>query len=53
MIWAMGILRQGANYGDASIYATIVHSSGSEYHLNLADDDTLNNGTCQLYFMCF
>lgn len=53
MIWAMGILRQGANYGDASIYATIVHSSGSEYHLNLADDATLNNGTCQLYFMCF
>lgn len=54
IIWAMGRLNQEANdSSNSSIYATIVHFEGSKYYLNLADDESLNNGTCQLYFMCF
>lgn len=54
IIWAMGRLNQEAHdSSNSSIYATIVHLEGSKYYLNLADDESLNNGTCQLYFMCF
>lgn len=54
IIWAMGNLNhEASNSGNSSIYATIVHLEGSKYYLNLADDSTLNNGSCQLYFMCF
>lgn len=54
IIWAMGRLNQEAHdFSNSSIYATIVHLEGSKYYLNLADDESLNNGTCQLYFMCF
>ena len=54
IIWAMGNLNdEASNSSNSSIYATIVHFSGSKYYLNLADDSTLNNGSCQLYFMCF
>ena len=54
IIWARGILNNDiSNSGYSTIYATILQFSGSEYYLNLSDDDSLNNGTCQLYFMCF
>lgn len=54
IIWAMGRLNQEAHdSSNSGIYATIVHFEGSKYYLNLADDESLNNGTCQLYFMCF
>lgn len=54
IIWAMGNLNdEASNSGNSSIYATIIHFQGSKYYLNLADDSTLNNGSCQLYFMCF
>ena len=42
-----------SNSSNSTIYATILQFSGSKYYLNLSDDDSLNNGTCQLYFMCF
>lgn len=54
IIWAIGNINdEASNSSNSSIYATIVHFQGSKYYLNLADDSTLNNGSCQLYFMCF
>lgn len=53
MIWAMGRTNNLAPSDHANIYATIIYLSGSKYRLVLADDSTLNNGSCQLYFMCF
>lgn len=54
IIWAMGNLNDGAsNSSNSSIYATIIHFQGSKYYLNLAGGSSLNNGVCQLYFMCF
>ena len=54
IIWAMGVLNDDISDSDNSaIYATMLQFSGSKYYLNLSDDDSLNNGTCQLYFMCF
>ena len=54
IIWARGVLNGDiSNSGYSTIYATILQFSGSKYYLNLSDDDSLNNGTCQLYFMCF
>lgn len=53
IIWAMGGLnRDMSNSMDSAIYATIYQYSESKYYLNLSDDDSLNNGHCQLYFMC-
>lgn len=49
MIWAMGRVNDSGSH----IYATITHFSGPKYHLLLADDATLNNGSCQLFFLCF
>ena len=54
IIWAMGAINNDMSNSDYSaIYATMLHFSGSKYYLNLSDDDSLNNGSCQLYFMCF
>lgn len=54
IIWAMGVLNGDMSNSDYSaIYATMLQVSGPRYYLNLADDASLNNGTCQLYFMCF
>lgn len=53
MIWAMGRSNNSAPSDRANIYATITYLSGSKYRLVLADDSTLNNGSCHLYFMCF
>lgn len=53
MIWAMGRTNNSVPSDHANIYATIIYLSGSKYRLVLADDSTLNNGSCQLYFMCF
>ena len=53
IIWAMGRINRSISSERSNIYATIVQFSGSKYYLNLADDSTLNNGSCQLYFMCF
>ena len=54
IIWARGVLNNDiSNSSNSTIYATILQFSGSKYYLNLSDDDSLNNGTCQLYFMCF
>ena len=54
IIWAMGVLNDDtSDSSNSTIYATILQFSGSKYYLNLSDDDSLNNGTCQLYFMCF
>lgn len=53
MIWAMGRTNNSSPSDRANIYATIIYLSGSKYRLVLADDSTLNNGSCQLYFMCF
>ena len=53
IIWAMGHLNQSVSSERSNIYATIVQFSGSKYYLNLADDASLNNGSCKLYFMCF
>ena len=56
MIWAMGQYKKDSA-SDGCIYATImvisVTDTGAKCYLNLADDATLNNGACQLYFMCF
>ena len=54
IIWAIGVLNHDiSNSSYSTIYATILQFSGSKYYLNLSDDDSLNNGSCQLYFMCF
>ena len=53
MIWAMGRTNNSSPSDRANIYATIIYLSGSKYRLVLADDSTLNNGSCHLYFMCF
>ena len=54
IIWARGVLNNDiSNSSYSTIYATIFQFSESKYYLNLSDDDSLNNGTCQLYFMCF
>lgn len=54
IIWAMGRLNHDIpNSGNSNIYATILQFYGSEYFLNLADDNSLNNGACTLYFICF
>lgn len=54
IIWAIGRLNnEASNSSNSSIFATIIHLQGSKYYLNLADDHTLNNGSCKLYFMCF
>lgn len=54
IIWARGVLNLDiSDSSNSNIYATIFQFSGSKYYLNLSDDDSLNNGTCQLYFMCF
>ena len=56
MVWAMGQYNKDPS-SSGCIYATIVVISvtdtGAKCYLNLADDATLNNGVCQLYFMCF
>lgn len=56
MIWAIGRYNKDSK-SDGCIYATIivisVNGTEAKCYLNLADDATLNNGTCQLYFMCF
>lgn len=54
IIWSRGVLNNDiSNSSNSTIYATIFQFSESKYYLNLSDDDSLNNGTCQLYFMCF
>lgn len=54
IIWARGVLNNDiSDSSNSTIYATIFQFSESKYYLNLSDDDSLNNGTCQLYFMCF
>lgn len=54
IIWAMGVLNKDmSNSAYSAIYATMLQFSGSKYYLNLSDDYSLNNGACQLYFMCF
>lgn len=54
IIWARGVLNLDiSDSSNSTIYATIFQFSDSKYYLNLSDDDSLNNGTCQLYFMCF
>ena len=54
IIWARGVLNlDTSDSSNSTIYATIFQFSESKYYLNLSDDDSLNNGTCQLYFMCF
>ena len=54
IIWARGVLNFDiSDSSNSTIYATIFQFSESKYYLNLSDDDSLNNGTCQLYFMCF
>ena len=53
-IWATGVLNEDtSDSSNSTIYATILRFSGSKYYLNLSTYNTLNNGTCQLYFMCF
>lgn len=56
MVWAMGRYNKDSA-SDGCIYATImvisVTNTEAKCYLNLADDATLNNGACQLYFMCF
>lgn len=56
MVWAMGQYNKDSA-SDGCIYATIivisVTNTEAKCYLNLADDATLNNGACQLYFMCF
>ena len=54
IIWARGVLNLDiSDSSNSTIYATIFQFSESKYYLNLSDDDSLNNGSCQLYFMCF
>ena len=54
IIWAMGTLNHDTpNSNNSNIYATILHYYGSTYYLNLADNNSLNNGACNLYFICF
>lgn len=54
IIWAMGNLEDNtSDSSNSTIYATIIHFLGSKYYLNLASGSSLNNGSCQLYFMCF
>lgn len=54
MIWAMGRLNLNSpDSSSATIYASIVHGMESKYYLNLANDSSLDNGSCMLYFMCF
>ena len=54
IIWAIGTFNHDTpNSNNSNIYATILHYYGSTYYLNLADDSSLNNGACKLYFICF
>jgi len=53
MIWAKGRLNNLVPYDRSNIYATIIYLSGSKYRLVLADNSTLDYGSCLLYFMCF
>ena len=53
-IWGQGRSNTAtSNSAYSNIYVTVVHTSGNYIYINLADDASLNNGSCMLYFMCF
>lgn len=58
LVWAVGNLNASfSNSSTSLIYCTLIrgYNSGSTYYwyINTSDDDTANNGSFQLFFLCF
>ena len=59
LVWAVGNLNasDSSNYPNSQLYCTLIrgYSSGSTYYwyVNTADDESTNNGSFGLFFLCF
>lgn len=59
LVWAVGNLNasSSSNSSNSLLYCTLIrgYNSGSTYYwyVNTADDATINNGSFELFFLCF
>ena len=59
LVWAVGNLNasDSSNSSNSQLYCTLIrgYNSGSTYYwyVNTADDSSTNNGSFELFFLCF